>query len=65
MLGKALQRAEVERLVGQARHAILAQRKQHQPEIRLAQRPGQVDPANRRPEHRTRWFDCQQCAFSN
>lgn len=46
-------------------HAMLAQREQYPPEIRLAQRPGQVDPANRRPAHRTRWFDCQHCDFAN
>ena len=60
-----LQRAEVEMLVGQAQHALVAQRAQYLPESRLAPWPGHVDPAHRHPAHHTPWCDGQHSAFSN
>jgi hypothetical protein len=53
LLGKALQLAETEMLVGKSQPAVPAEREQDLAEVAFAQRLRQIDSANRRPEHRT------------
>jgi hypothetical protein len=59
LLREALQCAEIEVLIRKPQHAVPAEREKDLPQIALAQRLRQIDPARRCAEHRFRRLDSQ------